>query len=237
MKLLQIVLLLGAGLLAGTLVTKVWLRPQLPAKRTPVAFTVKNVPAVTNVYRTEAASSVGLPIAAESSRPSPVIPATTQHPRQPQHHLQLSPAKTAARKSPARRRQPTDRAAPVVLAKVTSQPALGSSAIRVPQMNASLPPTISKPPQPTGSVQPTVSAAPVLKPQPSTSALADSAPAQAAVTQQSEPSPSRSRPGLGSARSAHQVILYPGLLIPVRLLDALSSETNRTGDRGRDESF
>jgi len=107
MKLLQISLMLVAGALVGTLVTKLWLRPHRPVMRAAAM-----APAVTSVRTRELTPPAGLASAAEPARLAPLISAP------PQPHRSQRPAKTPASKLSAFRRiQPSSKPAPVILAQ------------------------------------------------------------------------------------------------------------------------
>jgi len=184
MKVLQIALLLGAGALAGTVITRLWLRPQRPATRAAMASAPPSVPAKELPQLPSPAAS---PTLEEPLPPTPPIAAA------PRIHPSSSHDTKAARKAPTFRRiQPASKPTPMVLAKVKTEPAV-------------VPPPVSAPP--VIVAPPTIVPGPAAEPRNPTS-----------------PQASPNKP------SPHQVTLYTGLLIPVRLVDGLSSDKNQPGD-------
>ena len=166
-KLLQIFLMLGAGALAGTLVTRLWMKPYRPVRKAVVATAAPSIPV--------SVSAPAVPVPQPTS-PSPAPPA---------------PAKKVARKlPPSRPSHPAAKPAPVVLAKAKPEPT------PTPPPPVSPPPPLSIPP----------------------------------VVRAETPIASKPENNAPQLPTPHRVTLYTGLLIPVRLVEALSSETSKAGD-------
>ncbi len=120
MKLPQIVLLLGAGALAGSLITKLWLKPHGPDTWAAVSPTPSNVAAL------EVTFPATSPTTAEPPRSASVISGTLQH------HVTRSSARAARNRPAFRRIQPASNPAPILLAKVTAEPALPDLPVSAP---------------------------------------------------------------------------------------------------------
>jgi len=182
MKLLQILLLIGAGVLAGTLITSVWLRPHRPARQ------AANAPS-TSVPVTARAPQPRLPAAVDSAPSASPASASTSAKPYPHHAGSVE-----RRPPPPRRIHPAGKPSPILLAKTKLEPERITPPV-------SSPPPVNPPP--TLSIPPLADAKPEIS--------------KHEISPQTTPTP-------------HRVTLYTGLLIPVRLVEALSSETSKAGD-------
>jgi hypothetical protein len=229
MKPLQIALLVVAGALCGAVVMRVveGLRPQAPV-------VTAEVPAEQAVPAAPAAPAPAPPVEPKIPPPAPTPETTT--PAAADRSATTSEPTPAARPSPFAERHAAVKARP-------NRPAHSAPAIvvRVQPQYASARPAANAP---TPTIAPQAApAAPPAAPAPTTAPAPPAPPAGTAAPQPEAPA-SNLPPARSDAENAtppitaqappppepNRVTLNAGLLIPVRLVDGLSSERNQGGD-------
>lgn len=203
MKPLHIVLLVCAGALGGAVVTKVW-------------------------HRHPAASPT--PVVARVERPAATAPVTT-----PPAPVASAPAATPAATSKEDKPSPTAPASPSRKTEPAPSPAPGKPAGHQERTPAPAPPKFHKNPPPAhprplllGQAAPATSPAPAPMVIPQLPPAAPTTPHEVAA----EPAPGEAAPAerAPEPEAPHKVTLNAGMLIPVRLVDGLSSDRNVAGD-------
>ena len=213
MKPVNIVLLLLAGALGGAVIMKVAQKVK-PAVPVPVVAQVRTTAAPVQAQEPVLAPLVETPDApAVDTSPAAPEPAAVPSRTKPSP----MPVRRAAPK-PQRFRpvQPQPQPQPQLLARLQAQPQ--------PQVQSQVPPQ----PQLAGDPEPVERPVSPSGPQPPGGAPAEPAPTPS--SQSPPPAIPEPRTAASSAPQPHQVTLNAGLLLPVRLMDGLSSERNVTGD-------
>ncbi|MBZ5617263.1 MAG: hypothetical protein LAQ69_00825 [Acidobacteriia bacterium] len=208
MKPLQIGLLVVAGALAGALAMKVWQRPRSVVALPPVAARVETpTPAVGQAPTPASAAAQPVEPAPATQEPaslgSAAGPAASQPVRPEVRPRKERPASRVEAYSPPRLYRVPPAAIPEPTVVANSEPAQTAAQTPVTAAPEPLPPPVAK--------------APPESPTPSPTSPARTEPEQVTPVPPPPPEP-------------HKVTLNAGLLLPVRLVDGLSTERNRPGD-------